>query len=298
MISFSNKKVLVTGATGFTGRKLVKACMEVGANVLGLAGSPTNESNIINVDILDFDTLKRVINKFKPDYVFHLAAISFVGHVDVSAFYIVNVIGTENLLRALKECDFSVNRILISSTANVYGSLEKEGITEIDRCEPISHYAISKLAMEKVIATYYNYLDIIITRPFNYTGLGQSDKFLVPKIVKHFKQRKEVIELGNTDIARDFSSVDFIVNAYIRLMLSSNKGTVFNICSGKLFTIRDILNLCTEYTGHKLKIKINPDLIRENEIKIMSGSHEKLFSMVGTIPVESFENTLKRMLQK
>lgn len=294
LASLSNKRVLITGASGFTGIHLSKKLRSVGAEVIELVGQAGKAGNVL-VDLRDKDALTLIFKTYSPEYVIHLAAISFVGHKDNLAFYDVNVLGTNNLLQAICDSGIPKPRVLIASSANVYGSLEKRGISELDRCEPINHYAISKLAMEKIVATFYKDLEIIITRPFNYTGLHQAEHFLVPKIVDHFKQKKSFIELGNIDVSRDYSSVEFVVEAYLRLILSDVSSEIVNVCSGRLVSLQDIINAMTDISEHPIEVRVNQDFVRKNEIKIISGDNSKLFNLVGNIPIEPFKNVLTSM---
>lgn len=285
----------MTGANGFTGIHLVNALNALGASVIPLVGKESLNSNEITVDLRDKQALVEILREYEPEYVVHLAAISFVGHVNDLAFYDVNVIGTYNLLQAICQSGIAAPRILVASSANVYGSLEKERITELDNCEPINHYAVSKFAMEKIVATFYSRLEIVITRPFNYTGIHQADHFLVPKIVSHFKQEKSVIELGNIDVARDYSSVEFVVEAYLRLLTSNVSSEKVNICSGRLISLEDIVKMMEKVSGLKIDVQINPKFVRENEIKVMSGDNSKLLNLIGNIEIEPFENVISKM---
>ena len=119
-------------------------------------------------------------------------------------------------------------------------------------------------------------LGIVITRPFNYTGVGQETRYLIPKIVSHFKEQAPHIELGNTDIARDFSDVRDIARAYRLLAEAQPHGETFNLCSGEATTLEALIRMASEITGHDIEVKVNPDFVRENEIKILRGNREKL----------------------
>ena len=146
--------------------------------------------------------------------VVHLAALAFVAEQDPALFYQVNVIGTRNLLEALCNQSTHSECTILASSANVYGNSELEIISESSPTRPANDYAVSKLTMEYLAKTYCDKLPITITLPFNYTGVGQSDRFLIPKIVKHFKKRAPVIELGNLDVAREFSDVRDVALIY------------------------------------------------------------------------------------
>ncbi len=297
LASLSNKKILVTGASGFTGFHLVNVLKSMECYVLCLNAHKNNQStcNSVVADITDLSQLTEIMKDFQPDFVIHLAAISFVGHENVSDFYNVNVIGTENILSSIIAAEISKPKVLIASSANVYGSLESTNISEKDECRPVNHYAISKLAMEKIVMTYFDKLEIIITRPFNYTGIKQTEKFLVPKIVKHFKERKKVIELGNLDVSRDYSSVAFIVDSYIKLLESDFHSDIVNVCSSSLISLKEIISRMNKIAGYDIEVIVNPAFVRTNEIKQISGSNSKLFNIIENISDEKFDDVLISM---
>ncbi|MFT5719870.1 MAG: nucleoside-diphosphate-sugar epimerase [Motiliproteus sp.] len=295
LASLSKKRVLVTGASGFTGFHLLRRLDALECSTLSLVHHSTAGKNERVADICDTAQLTATIAEFRPDFVVHLAAISFVGHGNSLDFYRTNVLGTQSLLDALVAANIGSPRILIASSANVYGNQQKELIVETDSCAPVNHYAISKLATEMVAATFFDTLDIIITRPFNYTGLHQKDSFLIPKIVTHFARRAEEISLGNLDVARDFSGIDFVIEAYIRLLEADISSEIVNICSGRLISLASIIQMLEPISNHKIDIKVNPLLVRNPEIKKMSGSNVKLFAITGDIPIEPFETVLRSL---
>lgn len=293
--SLSDKRILVTGASGFTGCHLKVALEALGANSLNLSGNKCANDKFVYADLGDKTGLIKIVGDFSPDYVIHLAAISFVDHQPDLDFYKVNVLGTQNLLDSMIAARVSPKKVLIASSANVYGTNVGINLSEEDSCNPVNHYALSKLAMEKLAETYYDKLELIVTRPFNYTGPAQREEFVVPKIVSHFKQRKHEIELGNVDVARDFSSVDFIVESYLRLLISDCASQVINVCSGRLTSLQDVIGILEKFSGYKIKVKLNPNFVRENEIRKIAGSNNKLFSMIGKLKIAEFENVLKEM---
>jgi nucleoside-diphosphate-sugar epimerase len=237
------------------------------------------------------------MEKVRPDYVVHLAAISFVQHADAEAFYRVNVIGTLNLLQAIADTGLSPRRILVASSANVYGNATSGIITEEQAPQPVNHYAVSKVAMEYLVRTWCDRLPIVVTRPFNYTGVGQEPHFLVPKIVSHFVKRAPVIELGNLDVERDFSDVRMVARAYRGLLERDCAGQVVNVCSGTPYSLRDILNMMQAIAGYKIEVQVNPAFVRQSEVKTLVGSVDKLRQLVGDVGILPLEETLRWMAQ-
>ncbi|HJV88141.1 MAG TPA: GDP-mannose 4,6-dehydratase [Noviherbaspirillum sp.] len=292
------RRVLLTGANGFTG-KYVRAELEAaGYTVIGaVVGAPSGPHEVI-LDITSPDNCRRVMETVRPDYLVHLAAISFVQHADVEAFYRVNVIGTLNLMQAVADAKLSPQRVLVASSANIYGNARVGVITEEQPPEPVNHYATSKLAMEYMVRTWCDRLPIVITRPFNYTGVGQAPHFLIPKIVSHFRQRAAMIELGNLDVQRDFSDVRMVAHAYRCLLERDSAGEVVNICSGRPYSIRDILDLMRDIAGYEIDVRVNPAFVRQSEVKTLVGSVDKLRRLIGDFETIPLEETLRWMVRE
>lgn len=289
--------VLLTGANGFTG-KYVRAELEAaGYTVVGALVGASRGPHEVTLDITSPDNCRRVMEKVRPDYLIHLAAISFVQHADADAFYRVNVIGTINLLQAMADARLSPRRVLIASSANVYGNATAGVISESAPPQPVNHYAVSKLAMEFMVKTWNDRLPIVITRPFNYTGVGQEPHFLVPKIVSHFVQRAPVIELGNLDVERDFSDVRMVARAYRGLLEQDCAGETVNICSGRPYSLRAILATMQEIAGYDIDVRVNPAFVRQSEVKTLVGSPDKLRSLVEDLQAIPLEDTLRWMCQ-
>lgn len=291
-------RALITGINGFTGRYLAGRLLGEGYEVFGLAQSAAERSeNVYGCDLLDAEYLGRVVDEVQPDVVAHLAAISFVAHGDVENIYRTNVVGTRNLLAALAASRCQPTSVLLASSANVYGNARVDAIDESVPFNPANDYAVSKVAMEYMARQWMSDLPIVITRPFNYTGPGQADHFLLPKIVKHFKEGKKVIELGNLDVARDFSDVRTVVDAYARLLASAPAGEAFNICSGKATSLEEVLRLMSEIAGYTIEVEVNPAFVRKNEVKRLRGSNTRLTRTIGEMEAVSLRDTLKSMYE-
>ncbi len=291
--------VLITGLHGFTGHYLGAALRARSARVVGLVQGSPRDATEATCDLTDALAVREAVARLRPTHVVHLAALSFVGHANARAFYDVNLFGTLNLLEALALLDAPPQRVLIASSANVYGTPEVEVIDETVCPAPVNHYACSKLAMEHMARTWFDRLPIVITRPFNYTGVGQDEKFLIPKIVSHFRRRAPWIELGNLDVSRDFSDVRDVVSLYTALLLDADNvsGQTFNICSVCAHALREILALAGQISGHSLEVRVNPAFVRANELPRLLGDNRKLQTYVGWKPQRALEDTLRWMLQ-
>ena len=155
--------------------------------------------------------------------------------------------------------------------------------------------------MEHMAANFQDQFPIIIARPFNYTGPGQSVDFLIPKLVANFKAKAPTLYLGNLHVEREFNDVRMVCAAYLALLnrpVAKSDIEVFNICSGKTYTLQDVLNELTNITGHQIDVKINPDFVRPNEVHKLCGNPQKLQAATGPLPNFSLQDTLKFMLEK
>lgn len=249
-------------------------------------------------DLVDAKAVASLIHIVQPDAVAHLAAISFVAYGDVETIYRTNILGTRNLLEALLSLDKIPEIVLLASSANIYGNSNEGILDERAAPSPANDYAVSKLAMEYMAKLYVERLPINIVRPFNYTGVGQSTNFLLPKIVAHVKSKASVIELGNLNVARDFSDVRMVAAYYLKLLQNPQpSGSVFNVCSGKAHTLNEVLDLARSISGHQLEVKVNPAFVRANEVKLLVGNKDKLDAAVGAVATISLEDTLRWMIE-
>ncbi len=288
------KTVLITGSRGFTGRYVTQQFQQAGYRVVGLV-TKQPQAFEIQCDLTDKAAVQQVLAQLKPDGIIHLAAMAFVAHGDDCAFYHINTVATLNLLEAIAKLGLTPEKIVIASSANIYGNTELAKITEQTAANPTNHYAASKVAMECLVKTWFERLPIIITRPFNYTGVGQDKKFLVPKIVSHFIERKPLIELGNLDVARDFSDVRDIATAYLKLFEIPHTSDIVNLCSGQVTALEQIVRAMNEIAGYEIEVRVNPDFVRANEIKVLGGDNRKLKNLTDFVPTIPLTQTLQAM---
>ena len=232
-------RVLVTGIEGFTGLHLGPLLQQSGYQVIR-AVQP-------EFDLRQPESITERSSAAQPDFVIHLAGISFVAHDDVTAMYAVNTVGTSSLLTALERVAPRLRKVILASTSQVYGNSNDDPITENTLTAPVSHYACSKLSMELMARTWFDRLPIIITRPFNYIGRGQAKHFLLPKLVDHFRRRAPVIQLGNMSVERDFLDVRSVADVYVRLLESPLHSDVLNIASGVGRSLRSIIDDLTSH---------------------------------------------------
>jgi len=266
-----------------------------GYEVVGLSDrQDPSDTGSITANLLDRVAVHAAVAAVHPDVVLHLAAISFVAHGDVDEIYRVNVLGTRNLLDALASAPKSPRMVVLAS-ANVYGNTDVEPITEATPLAPENDYAVSKCAMEYMARLWMNKLPIVITRPFNYTGVGQSEQFLIPKIVAHFRRGERIIELGNTQVVRDFGDVRDVAATYAGLVRSMPVNGVFNICTGVGHSLGGVLDMMCEIAGYRMEVRVNPQFVRANEVARLVGSNAGIHHVLGAVTTRSLRETLAWM---
>lgn len=295
-------KFLITGADGFTGRYMVAELQGRGHEVHGLVRRPlpvplAGSVACHAVDLTNLADMKAVVGEVQPEMVVHLAGIAFVAEGDAEAIYRTNLVGSRHLLEALAALPRAPSNILLASSANVYGNATGGTLDESTPPAPTNDYAVSKLAMEFMARLYADRLPIVVARPFNYTGLGQTGNFLLPKIVDHFRRKAPVLELGNMNVVREFSDVRAVVTRYRLLLEAGQAGEVFNVCSGVGYSLREVLQMMRELSGHTPEVRVNPAYVRANEVHRLVGSHAKLDAVIGPVPDIALRDTLQWMLE-
>lgn len=292
-------RALLTGYHGFTGRYVARELETAGYEVVGLVhdGEPA-APDAVRANLLDRSAVRRAVELARADVVIHLAAISFVAHGDVDEIYRVNIVGTRNLLDALASAAHAPRMVVLASSANIYGNAHESPITEDTPPAPANDYAVSKLAMEQMARLWMDRLPIAITRPFNYTGVGQSEQFLIPKIVSHFRRGAREIELGNTQVWRDFSDVRDVARIYAAVVDKRPVGQTLNICSGVAHSLAEVLEMMADLAGYRIEVKVNPTYVRSNEVARLAGSNARLATATGMRPLIPLSETLEWMYTK
>lgn len=276
----------MTGTAGFTGRYLLRH-----------AKARNHEIVALKSDITDPQALERELCRIETcDAVVHLAAISHVAIGETLDYYRVNVIGTSNVLMACMKMRSPPKRVLVASSANIYGNTKNSPVSESTPPAPVNDYASSKLAMEFMAQTFRDKVDLILVRPFNYTGPGQATTFLIPKLVRHFRDREPVIKLGNLDVAREYNDVNWVCNTYLDFLESTTTG-VFNVCSGVAHELKTVVETLQRLTGHSIRIDVDPLLVRRNEIKALYGDPQKMQTALGTKANIMQQSPLSQLLE-
>lgn len=289
-------RILITGATGFLGAHFFKLFQEKGHVTYGT--STTRASDRVRLcDIEHLYEVTSVLDDIRPDVVVHCAAIASVTSSPASKYYITNVVGAENVIQA--SIAAGAKRFIHISTAGVYGNQETDLLNEILSPKPVHHYGMSKFCSERVVLNYKNDINISIVRPFNIIGRGQNDEFIVPKLVNAFKNKQEFIKLGNIDVYRDYMDVHDGVRFVYNVINNQNSyGQIFNLCTERATSIRDLLQELQALTGHEIKVSIASEFVRKNEVWRLLGDSSKLKSLIGCdFNIVPIRDTLKDMLQ-
>jgi GDP-4-dehydro-6-deoxy-D-mannose reductase len=259
------------------------------------------------VDVRDAKKVERAVAEICPEAVIHLAAQSFVPQSfdDPLETLQINFLGTFNLLQALKHHGFR-GRFLFVSSADVYGAVSPEllPISEDTPLKPRSPYGVSKVASEALCVQWAQTeeLSVIVARPFNHIGAGQSDRFVVASLAKQIasakrRHEKPVFHVGDLDVTRDFTDVRDVVRAYLLLLAGGENGAVYNICSGVERSIRSVLEELLRLAGIEAEVRQDDKRIRASEQKRLVGSADKIRIQTGWQPHIPFGDSLKAVLE-
>lgn len=290
------KKLLITGGTGFVGGVLQK-CLANPENPYGLELVPPQ-----SMELRDPKGLAKLCAEAQPDLVIHLAAQSFVpqSFVNPQETFEINFLGTLNLLQALKQSDFK-GQLLFIGSGDMYGLVSPESlpVTENFPLKPRNPYAVSKVAAEALCYQWSQTEDmnIVMARPFNHIGPGQSERFVVSGFARQIAEiklgrREAEISVGDIDVTRDFTDVRDVVRAYLFLLQQGKNGEAYNVCSGKETPIRQILEQLMALAGVRANIKRDSARFRLAEQRQVYGSCDKLRGATGWQPEIQLEQSL------
>jgi len=309
------KKAFVTGIAGFVGSHLAELLLSKGFEVYGLVRPRTrrdyiepimNKLHLDDADILDSHSLYATISRIKPDYIFHLAAQSYVptSWISPSVTLEANIVGSANLFEAVKQTGIDPV-IQIACSSEEYGLVHPDElpIKETNPLRPLSPYAVSKLAMDYLGYQYFQSykVRIVRTRGFNHTGPRRGDTFAESTFAKQIaliekKKQEPVIHVGNLEASRDYTDVRDMVKGYLLSVEKCDPGDVYNICTGSAIKIGDMLKLLLSFSKVKVDIKEDPARMRPSDVPVLLGDNSKFVAKTGWKPEIPFEKTMEDLL--
>ncbi|MGI8687535.1 MAG: GDP-mannose 4,6-dehydratase [Thermomicrobiales bacterium] len=302
------RRVLMTGATGFVGTYLVAHLTEAYPDwqVTGTTRHAASaDSRFVPCDLRDATAVASLVEQVKPEMVVHLAGQSNVpaSLQDPETTLTNNILGTLHLLDA---CRVHVPhaRLLVVSSSEVYGPTppEAQPLHEDRPLRPVNPYAVSKAAQEMLALQYahsYN-LDVVVARPFNHIGPGQTDRFVVSAFARQIAEvergERRVISVGNLDAARDFTDVRDVVRAYGLLLERGERGGVYNIGRGTAAPIGDLLDMLCRLAHSAISIARDPARLRPSDAPVMMADTTRLRLATGWQPEIPLEQSLDEIL--
>ncbi len=314
-------RALITGVAGFAGSHLAELLISHGIDVYGLVmpGGPLANLNgirtdpgraarlhLVEADIVQEGELVRVVADTCPEHVYHLAAASSVRQSlqDPGVTFRVNVLGTRNLLEAIRRARITP-RTLVVSSVEAYGASANKAtlLREEDPLLPVSPYGASKAAAEMLACSYWHHhkIPIIRVRPFPHTGPRHAPNFVFPDWARQLTEieagrRPPRLEVGNLEIRRDVSDVRDVVAAYMLALEKGEAGAVYNVCTGRAHTLREVLDALIGLTRLTVEVVVDPGRLRPIDIKVLAGTAQLLHACTGWTAVSSLSRTLTNLL--
>ncbi len=300
-INLKDKKILVTGGNGYLGRNLINRLLIYQAKIFSLDlvhDHQNKENNYYNINLLDNETLVKIMDIIKPDIIYHLAA-SLDRTRDFSEtnnILNINLTGTVNLLNALKNIQYE--NLIFTSTSDVYGGASaKAPFRENDIFIPASPYSLSKFCAETAIQTFseLNKKRYTILRLFNFVGKDMPDNFFIPQLIKKIRQNMD-FDMTYGEQIRDILYIDDILEALILSLQERAYNNVFNVCSSQGQTIKHIALEIKKVLKSKSNLNFGNLPYRENEIWEMVGDNTKIEQSLGFNPRFKFTDIIKKLV--
>jgi len=312
--------ILITGISGFVGRHFTRylSNKKQGYDIHGVSRSKPAWDAIQNqelwdscsftfhpCDLLDSVQIGTIIEEIQPDFILHLASFSSVAQSWQAplASFLNNTNAFLNIVEAVRTQELNP-KILSVGSSEEYGIVSTSDLplTEKQKVNPANPYAVARVAEEYLSQIYVKgyHLDICCTRSFNHIGPGQRDQFVVSSIAKQFadiavNHREPIIRIGAGSIIRDFVDIDDVVLAYDAILDRGVSGEIYNVCSGRGYSILDIVDCLSRLTQVSVEVEQKQDLLRPIDNPILIGSYEKLHRETGWEPACSMEQSLKKI---
>lgn len=301
-------KALIFGIGGFVGRYLAQELINHGYKVYGsdvqINDNLQSEVEFYRADFLEEESVRSIVRNIEPDLIVNLAAVSSVGlswKIPQTTMN-VNVLGALNIMEAVRNCQ-TMPKVLFIGSSEEY-MITDQPIKESIPLDANNPYGISKLAQEKFVEIYrqqYN-MQIYYVRPFNHTGIGQKDSFVLPNFCRQVAEIEKsgkpgIIRVGNLAAERDFSDVRDIVRAYRMIIESGNCEKVYNVGSGKAYSLEKILEYIISLGMQKIKVEVDPERFRPVDTPRVCCDYHMIEKELGWKPQYSIFDTLKEMYE-
>lgn len=307
----TNIKALVIGAAGFVGNYLIDCIREellcdVVATKLSKDNFYREDVEVCNLDIMDKSAIISLMKKYRPQYIFHLAAQSSVAYAWKNPVFTaeVNVNGGFNVIDAIRLLDYKPKVLLVGS-GEEYGYIEDSTklIKESDVVHPGNVYAATK-ACQNMIATVYSRaygLDLVMVRAFNHIGPNQTAAFVVSDFCKQVAMiekglQQPIIKVGNLDAKRDFTDVRDVVRAYVQIIQFGQGGETYNVGRGKAVAISDLLKMILSRSNIDIEIQVDVARLRPVDVPIIAPDVSKIYAATGWKPLISLESSIDDIL--
>ena len=298
------KKVFIFGIGGFAGSYLAQEFIDNGYVVAGSDKVKSESLNklvdFVEADLLNAENIEKIVSEKKPDMIINLAAISSVGaswgipQITMS----VNVIGALNIMEAARKID-NRPKVMFIGSSEEYAVSDKP-MNEQTILNANNPYGISKMAQEKFAEVYRERygMQIYCVRPFNHTGIGQRDSFVLPSFCKQAavierSGKPGTIKVGNLAAERDFSDVRDIVRAYRMIIENSDCTRIYNVGSGKAYKLSELLNYIVSLSKQKITVEIDPERFRPVDTQVICCNHELISKELGWKPKYSIFDGLE-----
>ncbi len=305
------KKALIIGAAGFVGNYLIdhiqKNCVwSIAVTKMKHESISRKGVEVRDLDILNYNEVKDLMQEVRPDFIFHLAAQSSVAlsWKNPGLTVDVNIKGTLNVLDCLRELDYNP-RILLIGSGEEYGRVKEQEVpvTENNVLRPGNIYAVTK-ACQNMIGSIYAQaygLSVIMVRAFNHIGPNQTPTFVVADFCKQIAEieagmREPVVRVGNLSACRDFTDVRDVVRAYVQLIEKGTPGELYNVGSGHAVEIREILDKIVGLSDTEVSVELDPEKVRPVDVPVIEAAAGKLTDCTGWTPEIPLETTLKETL--
>lgn len=308
----STKRVLITGAAGFVGRRLAEVLKSAGHVVVGCGQESAPPEGLAldgwsTADVREPDPMRAAVAAARPGWIVHLAGQASAGKSfgAPTETFRINALGTWNLLEAVRQ-ESPTARTLVIGSGEIYGP-QPEGsrVSEDAPFRPVSPYALSKAAADALASAQVqgHGLDVIRTRSFSHTGPGQAPNFVIPSWAKQIAAIERgagepVLHVGNLEVTRDIAHVDDIVDAYVALLERGQSGQAYNVCSGRGVRLTEVAEMLTGLATCEVEIRVDPERVRPADVEYLVGDPARIQADTGWAPTRTLEQALGAVLDR